>query len=257
MNSFFEVAFFYFFIIFIVLVVGLIFYRFKHSNNIPPSNWYISVIAITSSTLGPIVAIATYDSWKKQHVINQQEAIIIRVLDQLDKVDIAAKDYFKPLHISTVIEDNEKYANEIYSSEIQLTFELKKLETLLERTKEIDLSCSSLEKNNVIKFRELVEKHYKYLKFNTEPFLEEDKKFKKSLLKNNEINLFIIFGEINIQWNHLSNDIRSIILGWSGAKLLANKDENRKKSLCEKSTYSHDEYSKKLFERASINLNLE
>lgn len=254
MNSLFEVAFFYFFIIFIVLIVGSIFYKIK-CGTIPPFKWLSSIITLTATVLTPILAIAAYDSWKKQHIINQQEAIIVRVLDQLDKVDIAAKYYFKPIHISTVIEDNEKYENEIYSSEIQLTFELKKLETLLERTKEIDLSCSSLEKNNVIKFRELVEKHYKYLKFNTEPFLEEDKEFKKSLLKNNEINLFIIFGEINIQWNHLSNDIRSIILGWSGAKLLANIDENRKKSLCEKSTYSHDEYSKKLFERASINLN--
>ncbi len=255
MNSLFEVAFFYFFIIFIVLVVGLVFYRFKHSTNIPPANWYISVIAITSSTLGPIVAIAAYDSWKKQHIINQQEAIIVRVLDQIDKVDIAAKDYFKPLHISTVIEDNEKYANEIYSSEIQLTFELKKLETLLERTKEIDLSCSSLEQNNIIKFRELVEKHYKYLKFNTEPFLEEGKEFKKSLLKNNEINLFIIFGEINIQWNHLSNDIRSIVLGWSGAKLLSRMEESTGEVICEETNYNHDGYAKKIFERASKDLN--
>ncbi|EMR5776498.1 hypothetical protein J624_1093 [Acinetobacter baumannii 1062314] len=256
MNSFFEVSFTYFISIFIILIVGSIFYKVKYGTT-PPYKWFNSIITLTATVLTPILAVAAYDSWKKQHVINQQETIIVRVLDQLDKVDMAAKDYFKPIHSSTVIEDNEKYANDIYSSEIQLTFELKKLETLLERTKEIDLSCSSLEKNNVIKFRELVEKHYTYLKFNTEPFLEENKEFKKSLLKNNEINLFIIFGEINIQWNHLSNDIRSIVLGWSGAKLLSNIDENRKKSLCEKSTYSHDEYAKKLFERASINLNLE
>lgn len=255
MNSLFEVAFFYFFIIFIVLVVGLVFYRFKHSTNTPPANWYISVIAITSSTLGPIVAIAAYDSWKKQHIINQQEAIIVRVLDQIDKVDVAAKDYFKPLHISTVIEDNEKYANEIYSSEIQLIFELKKLETLLEKTKEIDLSCSDAEKNNVVKFRELVEEHYKHLKFNTEPFQENEKEYKKASLKNNEVNLFISFGGINIQWNDLSNDIRSIVLGWSGAKLLSRMEESTGKVICEETNYNHDGYAKKIFERAFKDLN--
>ncbi|HFF4529845.1 TPA: hypothetical protein ACGC1B_003140, partial [Acinetobacter baumannii] len=126
MNSLFEVAFFYFFIIFIVLVVGSIFYKIK-CGTIPPFKWLSSIITLTATVLTPILAIAAYDSWKKQHIINQQEAIIVRVLDQLDKVDIAAKDYFKPIHISTVIEDNEKYKNEIYSSEIQLTFELKKL----------------------------------------------------------------------------------------------------------------------------------
>lgn len=253
MNSFFHICFAYFILIFIVSIVGSIFYKRK-CGTIPPFKWFSSIITLTATVLTPILAIAAYDSWKKQHIINQQEAIIVRVLDQLDKVDIAAKDYFKPIHISSVINDNEKYANEIYSSEIQLIFELKKLETLLEKTKEIDLSCSDKEKNNVIKFEELVDKHYTYLKFNIEPFSEEDKEFKKALLKNNDANLFISFGKINIQWNDLSNDIRSVVLGWSGVKLLSNIDETRKETLCVKSKYNHDEYDKKRFESTLINL---
>ncbi|MDS7930887.1 hypothetical protein RMB13_15700 [Acinetobacter sp. V102_4] len=254
MNSFFHICFAYFILIFVVSIVGSIFYKIK-CGTIPPFKWFSSIITLTATVLTPILAIAAYDSWKKQHIINQQEAIIVRVLDQLDKVDIAAKDYFKPIHISFVINDNENYKNEISSSKIQLIFELKKLETLLEKTKEIDLSCSDKEKNNVIKFEELVDKHYEYLKFNTEPFPEEDKQFKKALLKNNEVNLFISFGKINIQWNDLSNDIRSVVLGWSGVKLLSNIDETKREILCVKSKYDHDKYAKEIFERAFITLN--
>ncbi|OBY74233.1 hypothetical protein [Acinetobacter gyllenbergii] len=230
------------------------FYRVK-CGTIPPFKWFNSIITLIATVLTPILAVAAYDGWKKQHIINQQEAIIVRVLDQLDRVDVAAKDYFKPIHISTVINDSEKYKNEISSSNIQLIFELKKLETLLEKTKEIDFICSNKGKNNVIEFEELVDKHYEYLKLNTEPFPEEDKEFKKALLKNNEANLFISFGKINIKWNDLSNDIRSIVLGWSGSKLLSNMEETKSEPFCVESTYDHDKYAKEIFERSFINLN--
>lgn len=254
MNSFFEVSFTYFISIFIILVFGLVFYKLKYQT-IPSPNWFTSIITLTVTALSPLLAVVTYDSWKKQHVINQQEAIIVRVLDQLDKVDLAAKDYFKPIHISTVMNDNEKYANDIYSAESQLTFELKKLETLLEKSKEIDFKCSEIEKINVMKFRERIEKHYNYLRFYTYPVTDSDRAIRRAIIKNNENNLFFIFGRMNVQWNHLSNDIRSIVLDWSGIKLLSRMEESKEKAICKETNYNHDEYTKKILERASKNLN--
>lgn len=252
MNGFFEISFAYLILIFIFLIItGCGVYIYRHGT-FPSLNFIVSIVTVSATLISPLLAIATYDSWKKQHVVNQQEAIIVRVLDQIDKVDIAAKDYFKPIHIPTVVNDNEKYANEIYSSEIQLVFELKKLETLLEKTKEIDFTCSDLEKLNVIKFRELVEKHYTYLIFNTYPILHGDRELRKAIIKNNEQNLFIVFGKVNIQWNNLSNDIRTVVLGWSGKELLSRLEESGEKT-CDKTSYDHDKYAKEIFGRAYKN----
>jgi hypothetical protein len=64
MNSFFHICFAYFILIFIISIVGSIFYKIK-CGTIPPFKWFNSIITLTATVLTPILAVAAYDSWKK------------------------------------------------------------------------------------------------------------------------------------------------------------------------------------------------